>query len=501
MKKTSKIVLAISVITLLMGAGCSSDSDSDSSSSNDKVTTISGTASDGVINGATVCIDVNDNDKCDSGEPTAKTNVYGKFKIDSSGVTGKLIVSGGKDMGTGKPFTGKLKAPASSTVVTPLTSVIQALVESGKSINEAETTIKTALGVPEHIEITNYNPFEKIDSSDKDNAKKVLLATAQLQTVVHAVSSAVAGVNSNTSAEDNIGVSIEDAMDEAMASIASTLQDAVTISTAEGNATAVTLDTDLVVKVTKETTNKVFAEKADDTPAVKEAKLRAKVAVKTVAEQIATAVVAVAEETKKSVDDANTSDGITLAFNGGMIVTNDALQTVVENNSSAVLQEIEDKKVNVTPIAKQQELQEKAEDNVTKMKLEEANAMLEALKAKEQAEAEGASKDDIVAAEKAAAKAAAAAAAKAEAEAEAAAAAAAVEAAKKEAEIAAEISTEEEILGTLKEVRAKALTDAADAANAARKAEEAAKTDCKKSGGEFIDGHCEVVTTGGSGGN
>ena len=368
MKKTSKIVLAISVITLLMGAGCSSDSDSDSS--NDKVTTISGTASDGVINGATVCIDVNDNDKCDSGEPTAKTNVYGKFKIDSSGATGKLIVSGGKDMGTGKPFTGKLKAPASSTVVTPLTSVIQALVESGKSINEAETTIKTALGVPEHIEITNYDPFEKIDSSDKDNAKKVLLATAQLQTVVHAVSSAVAGVDSNTSAEDNIGVSIEDAMDEAMASIASTLQDTVIISTAEGNASTVTLDTDLVVKVTKDTTNKIFAEKADDSDEVKKAKLRAKVAVKTVAEQIATAVVAVAEKTKNSVENAESSNDITLAFDSGMIVTNDALQTIVEDKSSAVLQKIEKDNIDVTEIATKQNNHEEAEKAVMKKNLQ-----------------------------------------------------------------------------------------------------------------------------------
>lgn len=63
---------------------------------------INGTAIDGYIKNATVCLDENENDTCDNGEATVQTNDDGTFtlNVSSKGIK-PIIISGGIDTATG----------------------------------------------------------------------------------------------------------------------------------------------------------------------------------------------------------------------------------------------------------------------------------------------------------------------------------------------------------------------------------------------------------------
>lgn len=506
MKK--RIPLALSLASFLMVVGCSNTS----SLPETATTSITGTAMDGVIHDAKVCIDVNDNNKCDTNEPTTQTDVFGKFTLDSTGVNGKLLVSGGTDMGTGLAFSGTLKAPAGSTVVTPLTSAVQSLVESGKTAKEAEATIKTALNLPEHLELTSYDPFEEIgddenNDTSKESAQQVLAATAHLQTIVHSVSATVAGADAN--------VSIADAMGDAMDSIAESLQTAVTLSEATGE--KVELDTEIVVKATKDAANAIYAEN----PA-------ALVSVKSVAESVAVTTIAAANDTKQAVEEADIADSesVNLAFNTGMIVTNDALASRLNDKAEKAAEEaskLDEKEI--TEIATAQKAQEDAEEEIVEKELASAKAVVEAKEKAEAASKEDASQEDIVAAleasqelaklqkaqaeaEKKAAEAAKAAAeyeakvaaeeaAAKQAAAEAAAAAAATEARLAELEEAAKKKAAEEAEAAENAAKAKAAAEAAAKAEAEAIAQKIAD-ECTEKGGTMQDDQCVLPSVTGA---
>ena len=96
---------------------------------------ISGKAVDGYIAFAHVFADANGNGIQDPGEASATTDADGDFNL--TGASGTIILSGGTDVSTGLALKGILKAPPGSTVVSPITSLIESLVSSGSSIAAA----------------------------------------------------------------------------------------------------------------------------------------------------------------------------------------------------------------------------------------------------------------------------------------------------------------------------------------------------------------------------
>ena len=452
MKKSVKMIpLAASLVAMLMVSGCSNS---------DFVTdaTVTGSVFDGAINGATVCIDVNANKACDSGEPTATTDVFGDFTMDGQGAIGALLMSGGKDMGTGKAFTGTLTAPTGSTVVSPLTSAIQSLIETGATPAAAEKSIKKALNIESTASLTSYNPFTEAVNGDGDtDAKEILAAQSQLQTLVHAVSSSIADVDA--------GTTIADAMADAMSNIATSLETAATLA----GDNDVVISNKLVSDAVKSTANTVLKDK----PA-------AQVAVKSVASAVAVAAIAVADTTKANVEaaDITVPGAVALASNAGMLVANDAMQTTISNSTVSAAKETA--KLSVAEVAEIQTAQVKQEDADKKIVAEAVKVVKAEVAAKEAADAAAkpdATKEEIVAAEEAKAEQA-----KAEAEVEAAKAAkeaAALEgkvatieaAAKQKAADLAEAAAEAAV--ALAEAEKKAAEDAAKAAKAAEDAAEA----------------------------
>ena len=442
MKMIKTIPLAISIVTLLVTTGCSSKSSSG--------TTLDGTAFDGNINGATVCIDVNANGTCDNGEDNTTTDVNGYFSL-SSQQTGSLVLIGGTDMGTGKPFTGTFKAPAGSTVISPLTSMVQALVENGSSATQAETTLKKALNLPNTLKLTSFDPFVKIDSNDANttaDAKKVLAAQAQIQTLVHASSATVAGADANTT--------VADAMHSVTTSLATSLQEAVTIAELTDANTTVVISPAIVTKATKAAANKVYKDNTS-----------AKVAVTAIAYSASIDSVTTADVTKTNIEKATTAN-TALAFNTGMVITNTTLQDKVKTVAKDAATDT--KNMDLGTLQDIEKVQKSQEEAVTKTAAADkaaAEAAKKAADAKALANLKTATKAQIVAAEeakvaehKAAEKAAQAAAAQ---------AAAAQAAAKKEAAIAAAqaAAAEKEKQAALEKAAAEAAAKEAAAKEAA----------------------------------
>jgi len=119
---------------------------------------LSGLAVDGYVQGATVFLDVNKNGLLDSGEPSATTDSAGKYTLDYASVSGNvtglpIVVTGGIDTDTGNAFTGQLSAradkAASGQVVSPLTSLIDAVIAQGLApdVEAAKTMIASGLGL------------------------------------------------------------------------------------------------------------------------------------------------------------------------------------------------------------------------------------------------------------------------------------------------------------------------------------------------------------------
>ena len=119
-------------------------------------TVLSGVAVDGYLKGATVFLDLNGNGLQDAGEPSAVTNDSGRYSLSYSGladsVAGKMIVvTGGIDTDTGYAFGGRLttraEQAASGQVVSPLTTLVDALVAQGLTIDAARSRLAAALGL------------------------------------------------------------------------------------------------------------------------------------------------------------------------------------------------------------------------------------------------------------------------------------------------------------------------------------------------------------------
>ena len=112
----------------------------------------SGYAVDGYLGGAAVLCDSNGNGAADSGELSVTTDATGAFSF-ASGCSAALVVRGGVNVDTGILFTGLLKAPAGSIVVTPLTT----LLSSGLT----QVQVKAALGLPGSTDLQAVDPALK----------------------------------------------------------------------------------------------------------------------------------------------------------------------------------------------------------------------------------------------------------------------------------------------------------------------------------------------------
>ena len=136
LNKTLKTLCKLLPILMMIACGSSSD--------NDSATSISGIAADGYLRDATVCLDIDNNGRCDDGEPSATTGEGGAYTLDPGDydpeayplvveVTAQTIDED-DDQAVGADYT--LRAPAGKYgFVTPLTTLIQTKIDQNPALD------------------------------------------------------------------------------------------------------------------------------------------------------------------------------------------------------------------------------------------------------------------------------------------------------------------------------------------------------------------------------
>ena len=154
---------------------------------------------DGYLVGATVYRDLNVNEALDAGEPTTTTDSEGNWTLaeSSANPSAKLISFGGTDAATGKPFTGVLTAPAGADVITPLTTLVQSLVEKRAaegneiSVEDVSAQLAAALGLSGQ-NLLELDPIEAIENGTGDADADAFKAAAKVAAVINAAAAGAA---------------------------------------------------------------------------------------------------------------------------------------------------------------------------------------------------------------------------------------------------------------------------------------------------------------------
>ena len=182
-------------------------------------TTLGGHVIDFYVAGATVFVDLNKNGILDSGEPFTLSGATGGYTITTTGSTsGPIVAVGGIDTGTGQPVTMVLTAPAGSSVITPLTSMIYSLTQPPSSLTEtqAQTQVATSLGLDlTGITLTSFDPVAAASTGSAAGAA-ITAAGVMIANTVAMMSAALAGGGAASTAAASVAVF--NALSQALAS-------------------------------------------------------------------------------------------------------------------------------------------------------------------------------------------------------------------------------------------------------------------------------------------
>jgi len=169
------------------------------------------TAIDGYVSGATVFADANNNGVLDDGEVSTTTDGFGEFTL--FGGSGPLVMFGGIDISTNKPFLGTMRAPEGSTVVTPLTTLVAAILDTATeqqpiSVSQANNLVLAGLGLPTGVNLSSFDPIAATVSSDPvvqaQGAASIAAAIQVQNTIVQAAAVLEGAGGSFTSAATSV---------------------------------------------------------------------------------------------------------------------------------------------------------------------------------------------------------------------------------------------------------------------------------------------------------
>jgi len=169
----SKSIRYISPLTLLGLSACSDSGNNVAQNFN-----IGGIAAKGPLQGATAFLDSNNNNTLDAGETSVTTLADGSYTLNSNSTTARVVVISTDetiDTSSGAAVTNLvMSAPAGATMVTPLTT----LIDASPDLTVAE--LQTALGID--VDPLTFNPFGA--GVDADQAVAAEKAAQQIASVI-----------------------------------------------------------------------------------------------------------------------------------------------------------------------------------------------------------------------------------------------------------------------------------------------------------------------------
>jgi hypothetical protein len=169
---------------------------------NDALTFTSGRAADGYLRGAQIWLDTNGDGVRDLNTGIV-TNANGDFFLPAGLPSGTIVAVGGINIDTGIPNTVELRAPAGSTTINPLTTLVQAVLTANPAIGSAGASVLVAqsLGLSASIDLTRFDPLAVLSANPTSSAAlDAQKAAAAVATIV-----AIAGGTSQTANTAAIG--------------------------------------------------------------------------------------------------------------------------------------------------------------------------------------------------------------------------------------------------------------------------------------------------------
>ena len=205
--------LLLSILPLSACGGSEVDTTPDELPTNGEVptnnVTLTGEVVKGPVANAIVFIDYNGDGQLNAGEPSQRTDSSGGFSfvdVDREGPIIALTDGTSVDTSSGLVIDGmRLTAPEGSSVISPLTTIMQ---EGGLT----NAQVVAALGLPD-VDLTSFNPFTADTAAE--TALAVEVAAQQVSVIVRSLSSAM----------QETGVSEADAADLAANAIAAAVSD------------------------------------------------------------------------------------------------------------------------------------------------------------------------------------------------------------------------------------------------------------------------------------
>ena len=170
----------------------------------------SGLTADGYIKAANIYLELEDGSRVNTGMVTdAIGNFFVTDEVQSliDGISGdySLVAIGGYNVDTGLPNTQEMRAPEGSTVINPLTTLIdqayQQTKASGGTLAEAQALVKFSLNITTAEDLTTYDPISGADSADTDEAALALEAQQAAAQVATIIAYAEAGSGDSTTSE------------------------------------------------------------------------------------------------------------------------------------------------------------------------------------------------------------------------------------------------------------------------------------------------------------
>jgi Ca2+-binding RTX toxin-like protein len=160
-----------------------------------------GVVADGYIKGATVTMTFVEmvDGVATTRTVTRLTDAHGKFDFGDQAGFGDLVQTGGIDISTGAAVNGSFRAVAGSSVINPLTTLVQALTADGKhSAADAEALVKARLGIDASVELRSFDPIAALGqpgtgAAAQAIALKVQAVMAQVNTAMGQIGAVLHG--------------------------------------------------------------------------------------------------------------------------------------------------------------------------------------------------------------------------------------------------------------------------------------------------------------------
>jgi len=198
---------------------------------------VDGVVTDGYIVGATVYSEEDGVEGLTAGDISTTTDGMGQFSLE--GTTGDLFMLGGVDVATGLAFEGTLKAPAGSTSITSLSTLVSDVMDLGQSQADAENAVKTAFGIDASVDILTIDPIQatlSADPAESDAGRTVMGTAAQVLNSVIQIASLIVGASAGS-------ISQADAMNATFAEIANGIDSDTTYDLLDPNSVMTLIQT------------------------------------------------------------------------------------------------------------------------------------------------------------------------------------------------------------------------------------------------------------------